>query len=591
MTSAALDAASAWHPIAAADDVPFRHTFHGQLLGRELAVWRADDGYVNVWENRCLHRGVRLSIGINDGRELQCQYHGWRYANRTAGCTYIPAHPADAPARTICNRRFASVERYGLVWSGETPLGELPPVTALVGVKTFGLRNLSVNASAELVTQALRNHRFQPNGDLDGDGARIDVEALGPFGMALHAVGPSDATTVVFFVQPVDAACSVIRPVMAGTPTGEVQGRVLRHHNAALSALREAVEAEAVQLPAPAPLEVAIEQVPIHLADIPEPVAGRRTAPLRVRVARKWGTGAGIAAFQLESIADQLPTFQPGAHIDVHLPGGLVRQYSLTNGPGELGWYRIAVKREPESRGGSAALHDSVREGDVLAISEPRNNFPLRRDAIRTVLVAGGIGITPLVAMAQALHHSKLAFELHYFAQTRSHLAFPELLAALQGSVTLHLGLGPDATAARLAEILATRGPSDHLYVCGPGPMLEATRRIAADADWPERCVHFEYFKNTNDIDDSSTFVIDLARSALTLDVAAGETILEVLQANGVAVPSSCEQGACGTCAVGVLDGVPDHQDVYLNDGEKQRGDQMMVCVSRARTDRLVLDV
>ena len=100
-----------WHPIAAAADLPFRHVFHGQLLGREFAVWRADDGYVNVWENRCLHRGVRLSIGINDGRELKCQFHGWRYSNRTAGCTYIPAHPADSPARTITNRTYRAVER------------------------------------------------------------------------------------------------------------------------------------------------------------------------------------------------------------------------------------------------------------------------------------------------------------------------------------------------------------------------------------------------------------------------------------------------------------------------------------------------
>ncbi len=110
-----------WHPIAAGSDLPSRHVFHGQLEGRELAVWRADDGYVNVWENRCLHRGVRLSIGINDGRELKCQYHGWRYSNRTAGCTYIPAHPADAPARTITNRTFPAAERYGLVWSAVEP--------------------------------------------------------------------------------------------------------------------------------------------------------------------------------------------------------------------------------------------------------------------------------------------------------------------------------------------------------------------------------------------------------------------------------------------------------------------------------------
>ena len=126
-----------WHPVATTQDLPQRHVFQGKLLGRELAVWRAEDDFVNVWENRCLHRGVRLSIGINDGRELRCQYHGWRYANRTAGCTYIPAHPADAPAQTICNRTFPAIERYGLVWSGEDPSGELPSIAVLDGGNPF----------------------------------------------------------------------------------------------------------------------------------------------------------------------------------------------------------------------------------------------------------------------------------------------------------------------------------------------------------------------------------------------------------------------------------------------------------------------
>ena len=152
-----------WHPVASAHDVPYRHVHHGQLLGRELAVWRADDDHVNVWENRCLHRGVRLSIGMNDGTELRCQYHGWRYANRSAGCTYIPAHPADAPARTICNRTFPSVERYGLVWSGEDPVGEPPTVDVLEAGTPFGLRNLPVNASAGLALKHLRDHRFLPS--------------------------------------------------------------------------------------------------------------------------------------------------------------------------------------------------------------------------------------------------------------------------------------------------------------------------------------------------------------------------------------------------------------------------------------------
>src|ERR1700731_4563893 len=137
-------AGALWYPIAAAHDLPFRHVFHGQLFGQECAVWRADDGYVNIWENRCLHRGVRLSIGINDGRELKCQYHGWRYSNRTAGCTYIPAHPAEAPARTITNRAFPAAERYGLVWTAQEPLDDLPVVNALEGRHPFVVRGIPV---------------------------------------------------------------------------------------------------------------------------------------------------------------------------------------------------------------------------------------------------------------------------------------------------------------------------------------------------------------------------------------------------------------------------------------------------------------
>src|SRR5580692_8758204 len=144
------------HPIAAVYDLPFRHVFHGQLLGHEFAVWRADDGYLNVWENRCLHRGVRLSIGINDGRELKCQYHGWRYANRTAGCTYIPAHPADAPARTITVRTFPVIEKYGLIWSRLDNAREEHAVAALDRGKPFALRGMAVNAPASLAAERLK---------------------------------------------------------------------------------------------------------------------------------------------------------------------------------------------------------------------------------------------------------------------------------------------------------------------------------------------------------------------------------------------------------------------------------------------------
>ena len=597
------DAGRLWHPLASWEDVVPRHVFWGRLLGRELAVWRADDGFVNVWENRCLHRGVRLTVGTNDGRELVCRYHGWRYASRTAGCTYIPAHPADAPARTICNRTFPAVERYGLVWSGADPDGEPPTVDPLEAGGAFGLRGVVVRAPSDLVIDALSRHRFSPtdriavpaNGNGAGGDADVDmtVTGRGRYHLVLRADSRDGgaSSTVVFFAQPADADRTVIRAVLAGEPEPGRRIPVWRHHNTALSQLREAVEAEARRRPPPEPMVASIEEVPIRLSEMPEPAPKGRRASLRVQVARKWQAAAEVAGFDLVSIAGQLPTFQPGAHIDVHLPDGLVRQYSLTNGPGELDRYRIGVKLEPDGGGGSLALHDSVRVGDVLAVSEPRNNFPLRRDAVSTILVAGGIGITPLLAMAQALHHQGLGFELHAFARSDDHIAFAELVDGLGEAVTRHIGLSPSETGAALEALLADPGPHEHVYVCGPGPMLDAARRIAAAAGRADDTVHFEYFANPTEIDDSTTFTVDLARSALSLEVPAGATVMEVLRSNGVEVASSCETGACGTCRVAVLDGEPVHNDVYLNDTEKQQGDQMMVCVSRARSDRLVLDI
>ena len=333
-----------------------------------------------------------------------------------------------------------------------------------------------------------------------------------------------------------------------------------------------------------------LQQAPVHLAELPEAPSGRQAA-LRVQVDRKWQAAEGVAGFRLRPLEGGLPTFQPGAHIDVHLPNGLVRQYSITNGPGETAYYRIGVKLEPDSSGGSQCLHETVREGDVLAISEPRNNFPLRRDSTRTILVAGGIGITPMLAMAQALNRMDLAFELHCFAQSEDHLAFRDVLDGLGESVVHHLGLSPDETVAEIRRLVAEPETFAHLYVCGPGPMLDATRREAAVAGWAGDAVHFEYFKNTTEIDDSSTFEVALARSALTVTVPSGTTILEVLREHGVIVPSSCEQGACGTCVATVLDGEPDHQDVYLNDSDHEAGERIMTCVSRAKSDRLVLDL
>ncbi len=579
-----------WHPIARSDDTPLRSIFHGKLLGRELAVWRADDGFVNAWENRCLHRGVRLTIGRNNGYELSCIYHGWRYASRSAGCTYIPAHPADAPAQTICNRTFPVVERYGLIWSASRDISAMEPVASLETGDAFALRALPFNAPSAVVQELLASYSFQPSEALDGESVEIRIVANDGLMTELVASTGDAATTAVLFIQPVDSDQCVVRGVLGRTPPAGAELETLRRHARELERIRDLAEARALVMPAAAPMEVDLVPVPVELASMPDrtPSGG---PSIRVVVSRKWQVADGVMAFELSPVSGPLPTCQPGSHIDVGLPGGLVRQYSITNRSGDSSRYVIGVKREPNSRGGSIALHESVSEGDVLLISQPRNNFPLRRDAERTLLIGGGIGITPLLSMAQTLEESGQNVTLHYFAQGESHLAFGETLKRLGTVVDAHLGLSPDETGTALADILADPSPHTHVYICGPGPMLNAARRLAEDAGWRDDSVHFEYFKNTNEIDDSSSFEIDLARSAKTLTVEAGQTILEVLRANGVALQSSCEQGACGTCLVAVVEGEPDHQDVYLNRTERAEGHKIMTCVSRAKSDRLVLDI
>ena len=275
----------------------------------------------------------------------------------------------------------------------------------------------------------------------------------------------------------------------------------------------------------------------------------------------------------------------------MHLPGDLVRQYSLTNGPGETEHYRIGVKLEAASRGGSKTMHDEVDVGDELTISPPRNSFPLQRNAPQTILIAGGIGVTPILSMAQALERMAMRYDLHYFAAGADHLAFTEVLDTCGAHLHRHLGLTPDDTAAELRSVLATPAGTTQVYACGPPPMLDAIRAIAAEAGWPDDAVRFEYFENTTEIDRSSSFTVELARSMLTLEVKAGESVLDVVRASGVAVVSSCEQGACGTCAVTVIEGEPHHQDVFLSAEERAAGTTMLTCVSRSTSERLVLDL
>lgn len=576
-----------WHPIAASNDLPHRHVFHAQILGRELALWRADDNHVNAWENRCLHRGVRLSLGINDGTELVCQYHGWRYANRTAGCTYIPAHPADAPARTICNNTYPSREYLGLVWSTESANAPLPQIDGVDTHEVTAMRALAVDTSLTQLTPALVSYI---NEELDDYSCVLQNE----FTIIAKTVD-SDAPDLVFFLQPQTVSCTVIRGLICGMSQSNTDRSILlatlRRFSVCLNLFRDKVEAESINHESEPAWIPVIPMVSEANASIPELNVSGRSAALRVRVSRINELTGNIRVFRLESTDSELPATQPGSHIDIHLPNGLIRQYSLINGPGQTDHYSIAVKKLPDSKGGSNTLHTTVREGDVLACSVPRNNFSLRRDAELTVLIAGGIGITPLLSMARALHHSSLPFELHYFTATDNDAIYKQELESMSGAVRFYTAQSAAQTAQILKDLLAGVDDKKHLYICGPVPMIESAQTIAAANHWPDKNIHFEYFKNTRNIDISAGFTVELAKSGLTLDVPAGKSLLSVLRDNHISVASSCEQGACGTCKLAVIKGDIDHQDVYMSDAEKREGRHMMSCVSRAKSDTLILDL
>ncbi|WP_418320130.1 PDR/VanB family oxidoreductase [Piscinibacter sakaiensis] len=316
---------------------------------------------------------------------------------------------------------------------------------------------------------------------------------------------------------------------------------------------------------------------------------------LNVRVRGIRPASAEVRVLELEAAnGTPLPPFTPGSHIDVHLGAGLVRQYSLCNGPADTDRYTIAVKRETDSRGGSAAVHERIKEGDTLEIGAPRNNFELRDTAAHYVLVAGGIGVTPILSMARHLLARGASFELHYFARSIALAAFHDELSApaFGGRVDFHYALAPEATRAKLRKILWTRRPHAHLYLCGPRPFMDSVEDVAS-ATWPPEAIHVEYFTADQDAlaAPRGSFVVKLARSGGDYVVPEELSIAQALAQYGVMVDVSCEQGVCGTCLTGVLGGEPDHRDSFLTDEERRSCDKVMPCVSRARSDVLILDL
>jgi len=315
---------------------------------------------------------------------------------------------------------------------------------------------------------------------------------------------------------------------------------------------------------------------------------------LQVRVARKTVEATDIASFELVSLdGGALPAFAAGSHVDVQLPNGLTRPYSLCNDPGESHRYLVAVLRDPASRGGSQAMHE-LAEGQVLQISAPRNHFALVHEARRSLLLAGGIGVTPILCMAERLAITGAEFEMHFCTRSRERTAFFERIQAssFADRVQFHFDDGEAGQKLDLPARLGAPREGEHLYVCGPKGFMDAALGAARAAGWPEAQLHWEFCAAAPaPAGGDSEFEVRLASSGRVLVVPKDRSVVQALATAGVVVSTSCEQGVCGTCLTRVLEGRPDHRDLYLTPEEQAAGDQFLPCCSRSKTPQLVLDL
>ncbi|USP42004.1 PDR/VanB family oxidoreductase [Acinetobacter sp. XS-4] len=302
--------------------------------------------------------------------------------------------------------------------------------------------------------------------------------------------------------------------------------------------------------------------------------------------------GGNIAVMEFESATSAtLPKVEAGAHIDVHLPNGMVRQYSLCQNPNDEGKFRLGILRDPESRGGSVSAFDEIKDGMQIQVSEPKNLFPLLK-AKHSVLIGGGIGITPLITMAYQLAHEGASFELHYCGASPENCAFVHEIknGELAKYTSFHFKSEGASHRVFFESAIKNIDSESHIYTCGPVGFMDWVINLATTHDFPEQQIHKEYFQVEADTSGGS-FEVVAERSGKIIMVEAGETILQALAKEGIDIEMSCEQGVCGTCMCDVIEGEPDHRDVYFTDEEKASNEQILVCCSRSKTPRLVLDI
>lgn len=315
---------------------------------------------------------------------------------------------------------------------------------------------------------------------------------------------------------------------------------------------------------------------------------------IEVRVASRSMEADNIVSLELVLASGKpLTSFSAGSHIDVELPNGMIRQYSLCNDSSQQHRYQIAVLLDPATRGGSASVHGDIKENQIIRISEPRQHFPLT-PAKHTILIAGGIGVTPILCMAEHLTSSSAGFEMHYCTRSLSATAFAQRIrtSAFANRVHFHFDDGEPAQKLDIQTVLAAGNSDTHLYVCGPKGFMDFVIDSAKDLGWPDDQIHFEYFAGQSaDTLENANFQVKISSTGQLFDIPADKSIVACLSENGVEIPVSCEAGVCGTCITRVLEGVPDHRDLYFNDAEKEKNDQFTPCCSRSKTPVLVLDL
>jgi vanillate O-demethylase ferredoxin subunit len=303
-----------------------------------------------------------------------------------------------------------------------------------------------------------------------------------------------------------------------------------------------------------------------------------------------------IASFELVRVdGESLPAFETGSHIDVHLADNMIRPYSLINHPHSTNFYKIAVLKDANSRGGSVKMHDELAVGDKLIISEPRNLFPLDVQSKKVMLFAGGIGITPIMSMAIELDSLGIDFELHYRTKSKIETAFYEQLSNSSFASNIHFSFSDEeeSNTETISKALSVCDEGTHLYTCGPVGYMDYIFDLARSHSWNDSNLHKEIFKvePKESPDGDIPFKLILSRSNLEIDVATDQTVLEAIENAGVDIDLSCEMGICGACLISVTDGIPDHRDEFLSEDERAQNNQFTPCCSRSLTSTLTLDL